>query len=53
MANITITTPKYENGKLIIKDIDAIIIGSWSSQTEIYENLFNSTSGIDIIKLFK
>lgn len=53
MAGIIIKTPKYENGKLIIKDIDAIIIGSWSSQTEIYENLFNSTSGIDIIKLFK
>ena len=37
----------------IIEDIDAIIIGSWSSQTEIYENLLNSTSVLDIIKIFK
>ena len=53
MANIIIKTPKYKNGQLIVEDIDAIIIGSWSSQTEIYENLLNSTSGLDIIKLFK
>ncbi|MBT5400118.1 hypothetical protein HOL24_06210 [bacterium] len=53
MGNVQIENPDMDSGYFIKKkDIEVIIIGSWSSQEDIYQSLkFLEDGGITIIKL--
>lgn len=54
MENITIKKPTMNVEYFKEKNIEAIVIGSWSSQDEIYDSLkFLEDSGIKVFRLFE
>ena len=54
MENITINKPTLSSDYFKERNINAIVIGSWSSQDEIYDSLkFLEDDGIKVFRLFE